>query len=54
MIMPPNNHFAADCPSWVFSEGVSPVKVVKIESDGAGKVKTKSKLGLYSDLSTMD
>ena len=35
---PYNKANAADCPSWVFSEGVLPVTVSQIGVKGAGKV----------------
>jgi hypothetical protein len=46
----PNKHFAADCPSSVFIEGVQPAKLVKNGGNCAGKVGVESKLGLYSNL----
>lgn len=46
----PNNHFAADCPSPVFIEGVQPAKLVNILGNRDGRVGAESKLGLYSNL----
>lgn len=46
----PNNHFAADCPSSVFIEGVQPANLVKFRGNGAGAVGVESRLGLYSNL----